>query len=100
MPCKPLMLTLMTMCCACAVTACAPRVRHVVLTPPPALLTPCPRPEVPEAMMHGNIRDYAFNSTRYIIDLEESLDTCDGKLAGLRDWQARMEGEHGSASHD
>ena len=99
MHCKPLMLTLMTTFCACAVTACAPPER-VVLTPPPALLTPCPRPELPEAMMHGNTRDYAVAATRYIIDLEESLDTCDGKLAGLREWRGRMGGEHGSAAHD
>lgn len=50
--------------------------------------------------MHGNIRNYAVNATSHIIDLEAALDTCDGKLAGLRDWYTRMGGEHGSAAHD
>ena len=50
--------------------------------------------------MHGNIRNYAVNATRHIIDLDAALDTCDGRLSGLRDWYARMGGEHGSAAHD
>lgn len=89
MHCKSLMLTLMTTFCACAVTACAPPER-VVLTPPPALLTPCPRPELPEAMMHGDIKEYAVSATRYIIDLEERLDVCNGQIAGISEFYTTL----------
>ena len=42
---------------------------------------------MPEALLHGNdIKDYAVNATRYIIDLEEQLDVCNGKLNGINDF--------------
>ena len=50
--------------------------------------------------MHGNIRDYAVAATRYIIDLEERLDSCDGKIAGVNEWYARTGGRNGSATDD
>ncbi len=40
--------------------------------------------------MHGNIRDYAVAATRYIIDLEESLDMCIGQVDGIAKWSAEV----------
>ena len=84
------MLLLMT-CCVPVVTGCARQVKHVVLAPPESLLTPCERPKMPENMMNGNsLADYAIAATRYIIDLEESFDTCDGKVAAMREFFGKV----------
>lgn len=84
-----LMLLIMTSL-TLAVAACAPKVEQKVLTPPSVLLTPCPLPDRPANLMQGNMRDYALAATRYIIELEESLAVCGGKLDGIRNWCADM----------
>lgn len=44
---------------------------------------------MPEALLHGDdIKDYAVNATRYIIDLEEQLDVCNGKISAISNFYA------------
>ena len=86
----PLLIPIL-MFCSVAVTGCASRVEHKVIAPPPALLAPCQRPSMPEALLHGNdIKDYAVASTRYIIDLEEQLDVCNGKINAISEFYAEQ----------
>lgn len=46
---------------------------------------------MPEALLHGDdIKDYAVASTRYIIDLEEQLDVCNGKINAISEFYAEQ----------
>ena len=58
-------------------------------------MLPCQSPQIPDGLRKGDIKQYAVAATRYIIDLQESLDVCNGKLAGLREWTDKMEARHG-----
>lgn len=55
----------------------------------------CPNPKIPDGLRQGDIKQYAIAATRFIIDLQETLDVCNIKLAALREWSDRMEARHG-----
>lgn len=57
-------------------------------------MQPCERPDMPEGLMFGNsLSDYAVSATRYIIDLEEKFDACDGKIAAIGDFFGKAGGQ-------
>ena len=94
----PLILSLT--CLSAAVAGCSGKTQTVVLTPPKAIMAECPNPQIPDGLRQGDIKQYAVAATRYIIDLQETLDVCNGKLAGLREWSAKMEVRHGRGKND
>ena len=97
---RPILLILLLIFSSAAVTACAKAPRTVVLTPPQAIMAECPNPQIPDGLRQGDIKQYAVAATRYIIDLQETLDVCNGKLAGLREWSERMEVRHERGKDD
>ena len=40
--------------------------------------------------MAGDLKIYAVAATRYIIDLEESIDLCSGKVDAMNTWSMEM----------
>ena len=49
---------------------------------------------MPEALLHGeDIKEYAVAATRYIIDLEEQLDICNGKITAINQHNVDMKGK-------
>ena len=98
---KTLMLpTLLLTCLSAAVAGCSGKTQTVVLTPPKAIMAECPSPKIPDGLRQGDIKQYTVAATRYIIDLQETLDVCNGKLAGLREWSERMEVRHERGKDD
>lgn len=66
----------------------------MVIQPPAVLMEACPEPgesgEVLELLRVGNTEDAAVAYVRYVLDVRDAFQLCNGQLSAIRDYSASM----------